>query len=66
VVKSEQRPLVCHIQEENCHSNNILVEAEVKKVWSYTSIIPKVFMIWCLVRARDCFAYLLSVEINQY
>jgi hypothetical protein len=29
--------------------------AEVKNVWSYTSIHPYVFMVWCLVKDRDKF-----------
>jgi hypothetical protein len=33
--------------------------AEVKHAWSYTSIPPYVFMVWCLVKHRDNFTFYL-------
>jgi hypothetical protein len=33
--------------------------AEVKNVWSYTSIPEYVFMAWCLVKHRDNFTFYL-------
>jgi len=29
--------------------------AEVKNAWIYTSTLPYVFMVWCLVKPRDSF-----------
>jgi len=31
--------------------------SEVKNVWSYTSILPYVFMVWCLIKHRDNFTF---------
>jgi hypothetical protein len=34
-----------------------MLNAEVKKAWSYTSIPLCVFMMWCLVKHRDNFTF---------
>jgi hypothetical protein len=39
--------------------------AEVKNVWSYTSIHPYIFMAWFLVKHRDNLTYL-TIEITKF
>jgi len=34
--------------------------AEIKNVWSYTSIPPYILMTWCLVKHRDNFTFYLK------
>jgi hypothetical protein len=38
---------------------------EVKNVWSYTSTPQYVFMVWCLVKHRDSFTYILHL-VHSY
>jgi hypothetical protein len=36
--------------------------AGVKSAWSYTSIPPNVFMVWCLVKHRDSFTFTFTLR----
>jgi len=36
----------------------ILSSAKVKNVWSYTSIPPHAFMVWCVLSSRTTYLFL--------
>jgi hypothetical protein len=46
--------LVSGVKQPECEVNrSALSSAGVKNAWSYNSIPPYVFMVWCLVKYRE-------------
>jgi hypothetical protein len=39
--------------------------AKVKNAWNSTSILPYVFMAWCLIKHRDSFTYGCLLSVNN-